>query len=111
MSVDPLFMKYPGLMPYHYCGNNPVMFVDPDGRWLESAWDILNIGLGKNSLSNNISSGNYFDAAINGAGILLDAVALALSVFPAGVRTAIKTARAADKAIDATKLGDKYSDL
>ena len=53
---------------------------------------------------------NYFDAAIDGAGILLDAVALALPVVPAGVRTVIKTARAADKAIDATKMVDKASD-
>ena len=29
---DQLAEKYPGISPYAYCGNNPVKFVDPDGR-------------------------------------------------------------------------------
>lgn len=32
LSVDPLSNKYPHISPYAYCGNNPVRFVDPDGR-------------------------------------------------------------------------------
>ncbi len=36
LSVDPLSDKYPGVSPYVYCGNNPVMMKDPDGRdWYE----------------------------------------------------------------------------
>ena len=35
LSVDPLFMKYPGLTPYNYCGNNPVMRVDPTGMYFD----------------------------------------------------------------------------
>ncbi len=31
-GVDPLSDKYPSTSPYAYCGNNPVMLVDPDGR-------------------------------------------------------------------------------
>ena len=31
-SVDPLSDKYPNLTPYAYCANNPVRFVDPDGK-------------------------------------------------------------------------------
>ncbi len=30
-QVDPLWQKYPGLSPYHYCSNNPLTRVDPDG--------------------------------------------------------------------------------
>ena len=30
--VDPLAEKYYGVSPYAYCANNPVTFVDPDGR-------------------------------------------------------------------------------
>jgi RHS repeat-associated protein len=38
LSVDPLSDKYPGLSPYSYCANNPVILVDPDGReiWITS---------------------------------------------------------------------------
>jgi RHS repeat-associated protein len=34
LSVDPLSDKYPNLTPYAYCANNPVILVDPDGRWI-----------------------------------------------------------------------------
>ena len=30
--VDPLAEKYYGVSPYVYCHNNPIMYVDPDGR-------------------------------------------------------------------------------
>ena len=29
---DPLQEKYPGISPYAYCGNNPVLYVDPTGE-------------------------------------------------------------------------------
>ena len=32
-SVDPLAEKKPWLTPYHYCSNNPIKRVDPDGKW------------------------------------------------------------------------------
>ena len=31
-SIDPLCEKYPYLSPYAYCGNNPILFVDPTGE-------------------------------------------------------------------------------
>ena len=35
LSVDPLADKYPSTSPYTYCGNNPIVLKDPDGRTLE----------------------------------------------------------------------------
>ena len=32
ISRDPLFEKYPTFSPYAYCANNPVKYIDPDGR-------------------------------------------------------------------------------
>gem|GEM_PF-1939802 len=32
LSVDPLFGKYPGMSSYNYCGGNPMVFCDSDGR-------------------------------------------------------------------------------
>jgi hypothetical protein len=37
LSVDPLSDKYPNITPYAYCANNPVRFIDPDGRdWVDA---------------------------------------------------------------------------
>ena len=32
LSVDPLQKKYPNLSPYNFVANNPLLFIDPDGR-------------------------------------------------------------------------------
>ncbi|MDD2244972.1 MAG: peptidoglycan DD-metalloendopeptidase family protein [Dysgonamonadaceae bacterium] len=32
MNMDPLSEGYNNISPYAYCGNNPVNFIDPDGR-------------------------------------------------------------------------------
>ncbi|MEA4937538.1 MAG: RHS repeat-associated core domain-containing protein, partial [Paludibacter sp.] len=45
MSVDPLCEKYYWISPYAYCLNNPVRFVDPDGRQVILGGPALNEGM------------------------------------------------------------------
>ncbi len=32
LMIDPMWAKYQSFTPYNYCANNPISFVDPDGR-------------------------------------------------------------------------------
>jgi RHS repeat-associated protein len=36
-GVDPLAMKYPDYSPYIYCANNPLKYIDPDGKKIKLA--------------------------------------------------------------------------
>ena len=38
-TMDPMAEKYYSISPYAYCGNNPVKFVDPDGREWKNTQD------------------------------------------------------------------------
>jgi len=42
ISKDPLAEKYPNVGSYVYCVNNPVKFIDPDGRQLRSSQGVIN---------------------------------------------------------------------
>ena len=40
-TMDPLCEKYYSISPYAYCNNNPVKYIDPDGR---DIWEINDVG-------------------------------------------------------------------
>jgi len=52
LSVDPMSDKYPNLTPYAYCANNPMKFVDPNGR-------MTTVALGDNDGDFYDRQGNY----------------------------------------------------
>ncbi|WP_443757770.1 RHS repeat domain-containing protein [Barnesiella intestinihominis] len=39
-TMDPLCEKYYSISPYAYCNNNPVKYVDPDGKFLQFAENV-----------------------------------------------------------------------
>jgi hypothetical protein len=96
---------------YAYARNNPLRYVDPDGRAIETPWDALNVGIGVASFAGNVAAGNVGGAVVDALGIVYDATATAVPVLPGGAGTAIRAARAADKAVDLVRAGDKAADV
>ena len=108
-TIDPMAEKYYHLSPYAYCANNPIKYIDKDGKYLETFWDVANVMMGVYSFSDNISQGNFGAAFVDGVGILADAIATVFPI-PGGAGMAIQSARLADKATDAVKAASKVDD-
>jgi len=62
-SVDPLAEKYYGISTYAYCANNPIKFIDTDGRKIIPSKDFLNSDFGK-TYSNLRKNNSAFNVVI-----------------------------------------------
>jgi len=71
---------------------------------LETAFDVFNISLGVISLKRNLTEGNYFDAAIDAGGVLLDSAAAVTPFVPGGAATIIRAGRAGKVLIKADEI-------
>ena len=103
ITSDPLSEKDYSASPYIYCGSNPINRIDKDGKIWETVWDAASLSLGINSFWKNISEGSYGAAAIDGAGVVIDAVAAAIPFIPGGAGAVINSVRATDKISDVAK--------
>ena len=122
-AQDPLSEKYYSWSQYNYCGANPVIRIDSEGKFWETAWDATSLTMGLKSLRDNIRQGKIGASIADGIGVLLDAAAVATPFVPGGVSAAISAARAVDRvddivdagkalnAADAAKVVDKTDDI
>ena len=88
-------LEYPQTLNlYVYVLNNPLVYVDPSGNIVETAWDAISLGTGVVSLYSSIKDRDWQGALLDTAGILADTAALLVPALPGGAEAGIKTIRA-----------------
>ena len=100
VSVDPLSEQDYAVSPYTYCGNNPVLRIDKDGRIWDTVWDIGNMLYDAGAAVAAHIRGDHVSAQSYWVDFGMDAAAVAIPFVPAG---ATKVLKAADKGVDAVK--------
>jgi hypothetical protein len=68
-------------------------------------WDVINVGIGAYSFSDNINKGNYGWAAVDALGLTYDFAATAVPFLPAGASAGLKAYRAGNSALDSAAVG------
>ncbi|MBN2423415.1 MAG: hypothetical protein JXR46_01445 [Calditrichaceae bacterium] len=117
-TVDPMADKYPSLSPYVYCANSPLIYKDPDGRFLDTFLDVGFILYDVYDIASTAISGEGVSGT-QWAALGADAVG-ALVPFATGGGMVVRAAahaddivdgiKAVDKAVDASKAVDKGTD-
>jgi hypothetical protein len=100
--VDPLSLNL-----YTYVHNNPIRYHDSSGHWVETVWDVFNIGLDVFDIGMDIYTGDYWSLLLDIPSLVLDGAAAAVPVVPGGIGM-LKTPLRSTKTI---KTFDKISSL
>jgi RHS repeat-associated protein len=79
---------------YSYTENNPIKYIDPTGHWVETAFDVISLGMTINDIKNE---GFTF---WNTVSLVTDVASIVLPAVPAGASHLIRAAKYADKATD-----------
>ncbi|MEN0109581.1 MAG: RHS repeat-associated core domain-containing protein [Planctomycetota bacterium] len=103
LSEDPLGDAGGSTNLYAYAAGDPLNYIDPDGRAIESVWDGTSLSLGVGSFAYNVyriatTGEGAYDLALDTVGIAADLVALGLPGVPGGAGAAIKASRGAQYA-------------
>ncbi|WP_313435422.1 RHS repeat-associated core domain-containing protein [Stenotrophomonas sp.] len=110
LSVDPV-TAHDGPVDqfnrYRYANGNPYKFKDPDGRIVETGWDVANIAMGASTAYSNFSQGTIGAGVVDSVGVAIDIVAAAVPFVPGGAGAGIKAVRIADKSMDAARRGEQ----
>ena len=111
ISVDPLSEQdYPN-SPYTYCGGNPVIRIDKDGRIWETVWDVGNMLYDAGAAVAAHIRGDHASAQSHWVDLGMDAAAAIVPFVPAGTTKALKAADKGVDAVKAAKQADKASDV
>ena len=110
VTVDPLSEQDYLNSPYTYCGGNPVIRVDKDGRIWDTVWDIGNMLYDAGAAVAAHIRGDHVSAQSHWVDLGVDAVAAALPFVPAGTTKALKAVDKGVDAVKATKQVDKAVD-
>ena len=111
--IDPRCEDYYDLSPYVYCGDNPILCVDPDGKAIETAWDVANVLYDVGAAIYNHVKGDHETAKSHWVDAGADVAATFVPFVPAGTTKLVKGAKvvkSADKASDVAKGVDKVAD-
>ena len=104
--MDPKAEKDYFNSPYNYCGNNPIIRVDKDGKIWETVWDLGNVLYDVGAAVVSHISGDHEKAKGYWVDAGVDAVAIAVPGLPAGL-TKLKYT---DEVVDAAKVVDKVDE-
>ena len=96
-TMDPLCEDFQHISPYLYCAGNPIKYIDPSGKWVETAYDVgifaydVGAAIYNHSIGDHETAKSYwFDAAVDGVSVLIPGVPAGLTKIDDGVKTVKK---------------------